>query len=92
MGMTHFILIFFESGNVFVFSAKWIKLTGWGEAGEARCKPVPVDRSVRHDVHSHRHSRNRDRMPNLAGQPDEFVRGRNVRHARLWGNSQHTGE
>ena len=55
-------------------------------------KTLIFDISVRHDVHSHRHSRNRDRMPNLAGQPDEFVRGRNVRHARLRGNSQHTGE
>ena len=25
-----------------------LKVTGWLEAGEARCKPVPVDRHVSH--------------------------------------------
>ena len=29
------------------------KVTGWLEAGEARCKPVPVDRRVMRHFHKH---------------------------------------
>ncbi len=30
------------------------KLRGWLEAGEARCKPVPLERSVRHSASGER--------------------------------------